>query len=176
VYIFRGKAATGKSTLANLLSKELSVAVICKDDVVDALKTTSDIDNNLLNNAICYNILQRIIQTNLDLGVDLILDVALGDRKNATWFFNRLDFKGNRVVKFFTVCSDDNEWQKRHFERISNPLPHQSFKSFEHVVEHYKSRDVNPFEDEHIVDTSNSIERCFGNIIETINAYKATSE
>ena len=72
VYIFRRAAATGKSTLADMFAKKLSVPVIRKDCIVNALKTTPEIDKSLINNEICYNILRKIIQTNLDLGVSFI--------------------------------------------------------------------------------------------------------
>ncbi|GKX30520.1 hypothetical protein SH1V18_30000 [Vallitalea longa] len=171
VYIFRGKAATGKSTLANMLAKKLSIPVFCKDDVVDALKSSKNIDKASINNEVCYNILYKIIQTNLDLNTDFILDIALGDRNKAKWFFGRLNFKDNKVIKFFTDCSDEDEWKRRHEERIKNPLPHQSFKSIEHVIEHYKKLDVNPFDDEYIIDTSKSIEKSFIEINRIISSY-----
>lgn len=129
VYIFRGKSAVGKSTLSDMLAKKLSIPVIRKDDIVDALKTTQDVDKSLVNNTACYNILYKIIQTNLNLGADFILDIALGDRKNAKAFFERLDFKNNKALWFFVVCSNEDEWKSRHMERIENPLPNQSFKS-----------------------------------------------
>ena len=170
VYIFRGKAATGKSTLSDMLARKLSIPVIRKDDVVDALKTTSGIDKSLINNTVCYNILYKIIQTNLDLGADFIMDTALGDRKNARAFFERLDFKGNKVINFFVDCSDENEWKRRHMERLDDPLPSQSFKSFEHVLEHYKNADVNPFEDDYIIDSANTLEKCFDDVLKIIGA------
>ena len=160
VYIFRGKAATGKSTLANMLAKKLSIPVFCKDDIVDALKSSKNIDKESINNEVCYNILYKIIQTNLDLNTNFILDVALADTNNAKWFFGRLDFKENILFKFFIDCSDD-EWKRRHLERLKNPLPHQTFKSIEHVVDHYKKADIFPFEDEYIIDNTESVEESF---------------
>ena len=168
IYVFRGKAATGKTTLAEMLARRFCIPVIRKDDVVDALKTTAGIDKRLINNAVCYNILQRIIQTNLDVNADLILDIALGDRNNAKGFFDRLDFKGNTVIGLFVVCSDEAEWRRRHEERILNPSPNQSFRSYKHVVEHYKNADVNPFENEHIIDTADALESSFENILKII--------
>lgn len=50
VYIFRGKAATGKSTLANMLARKLSIPVFCKDDIVDALRSSKNIDEGSINN------------------------------------------------------------------------------------------------------------------------------
>ena len=168
VYIFRGKAATGKSTLSDMLAKKLSIPVIRKDDIVDALKMTGNTDKELVNNRVCYNILYKMIQTNLDLNTNFIMDIALGDRNNAKFFFDRLDFKKNKVISFFTVCSDENEWRKRHEERIKNPQPNQVFTSFEHVVEHYKNADFNPFEHEHIIDTADTLEKSFKNILDMI--------
>lgn len=37
IYFFRGKTATGKTTITNILSKEINVAVLRKDDVFDVL-------------------------------------------------------------------------------------------------------------------------------------------
>jgi len=165
VYVFRGKAASGKTTLADMLARKFSIPRICKDDIVDALKTTEGIDKSLISNVICYNILQKIIQTNLDVGADMVLDIALGDRRYAKDFFNRLDFKGNNIVWFFIVCNNEVEWKRRHEERIANPLPHQSFTSYEQIVEHYKSGDVNPFEYDHIIDTSDTLERSFEAVV-----------
>ena len=170
VYVFRGKAATGKSTLADKLALKLNVPVIRKDDIVDALKMTAGIDKSLVNNAVCYNILYKIIQTNLSLGTSMILDIALGDRANAETFFNRLDFGDNKVLWFFVTCSDKAEWKRRHLERLANPLPSQSFKSFEHVLEHYKSADVNPFEYEHIIDTADTSGACFDAVLKILSS------
>ncbi len=172
VYIFRGKAATGKSTLADTLAGKLSIPVIRKDDIVDALKSSFNIDKESINNEVCYNILYHIIQTNLSLKTDLILDIALGDKQNAKWFFERLDFKDNKIVKFFVDCTDEEEWKRRHIERLKNPLPHQSFKSIEHVVEHYNKSDIGPFDDEYVIDTSKQLNLCTNEINRIVNLHK----
>lgn len=62
VYIFRGKGATGKSTLANMLAKKLSIPVFCKDDIIDGLKCSKRIDKASINNEVLHNILCKIIQ------------------------------------------------------------------------------------------------------------------
>jgi guanylate kinase len=172
VYIFRGKAATGKTTLSDMLAKELSIPVFRKDDVVDALKMTQtdEIYKSFVNNEVCYNILYKMIQTNLDLNADFIMDIALGDKNSAKYFFDRLDFKDNKVANFFVICSDENEWKRRHIERIKNPLPNQVFTSVEHVVEHYKKGDINPFENEYIIDTADTLEKSFEAVLKIINA------
>lgn len=165
VYIFRGIAGTGKSTLSNMLARHLSIPVIRKDDIVDALKSTPDIDSSAINNALCYNILRGIAQTNLDLGADFILDIALGDRQNAKHFIDRLDLKENRAGCFLVVCSDENEFKRRHLARISNPLPHQVFTSYEHVLEHYKNADGAPLPGEYVIDTAAAPKESFGEVL-----------
>lgn len=176
VYVFRGRAATGKTALSNMLSQKLLIPVFRKDDIVDALKCSKNIDRASINNEVCYNILYRIIQTYLDLNANFILDIALGDRNNAKSFYERLDFKDNIVLKFFIDCSDQNEWKKRHLKRLENPLPHQSFKSFEHVIEHYKNADVNPFEDEYIIDSVGTLEKSFIEITKIISTLTCNQE
>ena len=114
-----------------------------------------------------------MIQTNLDLNTNFIMDIALGDKNNAKWFIDRLNFhlnfKNNKVFKFLIVCSDEKEWERRHNERIQNPLPNQIFKSFEHVKEHYKNADTTPFEDEYVIDTADPVEKSFEKLIKLIN-------
>ena len=172
VYIFRGKAGTGKTTLSDMLAKKLAIPVIRKDDVVDALKMTENTDKELINNTVCYNILYKIIQANLDLNTDFIVDIGLGDRDSFKWFFDRFNFNGNKITTFFVICSDENEWRRRHEERIKNPKPHQIFKSFEHVVEHYQIRNITPFEHEHIIDTVGALEENFNAVIKIIKNIK----
>lgn len=48
IYFFRGKAATGKTTITNILSKEINVTVLRKDDIFDVLSQYIGVnsDNN----------------------------------------------------------------------------------------------------------------------------------
>ena len=170
VYIFRGKAATGKSTLSDMLAKKLSIFVIRIDDIIDALKTTPDIDRSLVNHTIVFNILCKVIQTNLDLNVDFIIDVGLGDKSGAKNFYDRLDLFNHNIFSFYTICGDENEWKQRHIKRIENPTPNQSFKSFEHVLEHYQNFDTSLLDNEHIIDSACKLEECFDNIMKIINS------
>ena len=168
VYFFRGKAATGKTTLCTMLAKELSIPVIRKDDVVDALIMTQT-DKNFINNEVCFNVLYKITQTNLDLGVDFIFDTIPAATNGAKFFIDRLDFKDNKIFNFLIDCSDENEWRRRHEERLKNPQPNQVFKSFEHVAEHYKNADLNPFDGEHIIDSAGTIKNCFEDVLKIID-------
>jgi len=57
IYFFRGKAATGKTTITNILSKEINVAVLRKDDVFDVLLPY--IGDNSNKNRITYDLLAK---------------------------------------------------------------------------------------------------------------------
>lgn len=169
VYIFRGKAAAGKTTLSDMLAEALSVPVFRKDDIVDALKMSGDENKDIIRNDVCYNILYKMIQTNLDFRCDFIMDIALGDRNNARAFYDKLNFDGSKVFSFFIDCSDNGEWERRHSERLKNPKPHQSFKSVAHVIEHYAKFDINPMEGDYVLDTSGSTaEQCLKRIMDAI--------
>ena len=169
VYIFRGIAGTGKTTLSDMLAKKLSIPVFHKDDIVDALIMTKNMDNELVNSTVCYNILYKMAQTHLDLNVDFIMDVGLRNGNKAKSFFDRLDFKDNKVFKFLIACSDEKEWERRHIKRIENPLPRQMFKSIEHVKEHYKDSEIPLFENEHLIDNIGTLEKSFKNILEILD-------
>lgn len=161
-------AGTGKTTLSDMLAKKLSIPIIRKDDVVDAFKMIKDEKKELVDNEVCYNILYKIIQTNLDLNVDFIIDTIPANINGAKGFLDRLDFKDNKIFKFFIICSDGNEWKRRHIERLKNPLPHEVFKSFDHVVDHYKNFDISPLENEYVIDTAYAVEKCFEDIVKII--------
>ena len=146
VYLFRGKAATGKNDLIQPPVSKAGDPCFRKDDITDAIKSGEYLTDRGAGNALCYDILCCILQTNLSLGADFIVDLALGDRGNAAFFLNRLDFKQNKVFRFFLDCSDEEAWKQRHLERLKNPLLHESFHSLEHVLEHYRKADIGPLE------------------------------
>ena len=75
VYLFRGKAATGKTTLSSRLSQKLAIPVFRKDDITDAIKSGEYLTDRGAGNALCYDILCCILQTNLSCA-DFIVDLA----------------------------------------------------------------------------------------------------
>lgn len=71
VYFFRGKAATGKTTITNLLSNEINVSVLRKDDIFDVL--SQSLKDNSQKHSISYDLLAKLIQTNIDNKTDVIV-------------------------------------------------------------------------------------------------------
>lgn len=166
IYIFRGKSATGKTTLTNLLSNKINVPVLRKDDIFDTLsKYVSDISTL---NCASYDILAQQIQTCIDNNSDIIIDIALQDTKALETFLNKINFKNATVYRFFCDCSDNDIWLDRWRERLKNPLPNQYFKSIDEIVEHYGKCDIRSLDDEVVLDSVLGVEELLEKILECI--------
>ncbi|EPR12211.1 hypothetical protein [Ruminiclostridium papyrosolvens] len=65
IYFFRGKAATGKTTITDALSNKIKVSILRKDNIFDVI--SHYIDDNSINNSITYDLLAKMIQTNINI-------------------------------------------------------------------------------------------------------------
>lgn len=153
--IFRGKAATGKTLLTNLLSKELNIPVIRKDDVYDPL-AQYDLPPKVIN-PVAYDILAQLIQTNLDNHCDLILDIALAHTPYMKTFLSKLKVDGHQLFSFLCICSDSEQWKKRIAERILHPTPNQLFTSTEEAEQYYQNYQIEQMEHEVILDSASVV-------------------
>ena len=166
IYIFRGKSATGKTTLTNLLSRKLNIPVLRKDDIFDQL-AEYETDIAILNSA-SYDILAKQIQTCIDNQSDVIVDVALQHTPSLNEFLRKINFKDGAIYRFFCDCSDNDLWLERWQTRLKNPLPNQYFKSIDEIVEHYGKCEIDPLHGEFILDSVNSVDYLLDKIVETI--------
>lgn len=155
IFLFRGKAATGKTTITNLLSKELNVAVLRKDDIYDKL-AMYNLEHSVLNSA-SYDVLAKILQTNIDGNCNIIIDIALPHNPALNQFLSKVDLTEVQVFQFLCICSNNEEWEKRIKQRLINPTPNQFFKNVEEAVAHYQKMNINPFENELVLDSSDNI-------------------
>lgn len=166
IYIFRGKSATGKTTLTNILSQKLNVPVLRKDDIFDSL-SKHEKDIGILNSA-SYDILAAQIQTCIDNQSDVIIDVALQHTPSLKTFLNKIDFGDSTIYRFFCDCSNDNIWLERWHERLKNPLPNQYFKSIDEIAEHYGKCEIKPLNGEIILDSIIPVDDLVDKITEEI--------
>ena len=166
IYIFRGKSATGKTTLTNILSQQLNIPVLRKDDIFDAL-SKYETDITVLNGA-SYDILARQIQTCINNQSNVIVDIALQHIPSFKTFLNKIDFKNSIVYRFFCDCSNKDIWLERWHERLKSPLPNQYFKSIDEIVEHYEKCEIEQLNGEIVLDSilpvDNLIDRIMKNI------------
>lgn len=140
IYVFRGKSATGKTVLTNILSQKINVPVLRKDDIFDQL-SKYETDIAILNSA-SYDILAKQIQTCIDNHSDVIVDIALQHTPSLNEFLSKIDFKDSTIHRFFCDCSDDKMWINRWRVRLKAPLPNQYFKSIDELVEHYSKCEI----------------------------------
>ncbi len=155
IILFRGKAATGKSLITNILGEEVNIAIIRKDDIYDSL-SMNNLEHSVINK-ISYDIMGKIIQTNVDADCDLILDISLSHNPYLEQFLSKIEFKGSKLYQFLCICSDDREWGDRLKSRFNNPKPNQLFKSVKEAEEHYKQYHIEPMKHEIVLDSAKDI-------------------
>lgn len=166
IYIFRGKSATGKTTLTNILSKKLNVPVLRKDDIFDAL-SNHESDTAILNSA-SYDILAKQIQTCIDNKTDIIVDIALGHTPSLKKFLSKIDSKDSTVHHFFCDCSDNDIWIDRWKVRLKNPMPNQYFKNINEIITYYDKCEIKPLNGEIVLDSIKSADELIDIITENI--------
>lgn len=167
IYFFRGKAATGKTTITNILSSKINVPVLRKDDIFDVL--SHYIKDNTQNNSISYDLLSKLIQTNINNKIDIIVDIGLSNTNGWRIFQSKLDFKDCKTFTFLCDCSDLAIWKMRFIERLKKPIPNQYFKTIEEVIAYYKKSEIELLDNEYYIDSSDSIENVLGFIHEKIS-------
>lgn len=170
LYIFRGKSATGKTLLTSLLSKELNICVLRKDDIFDPLSVY--LDNNSINNKACYDILASIVQKSIDNNVDAILDISLPHNEYYKLFLSKINFKDTKVFSFLCDCSNEELWLSRWIKRLENPLPNQYFKSLEEIKNHYSKMDIALMGNECYIDSIYDAEQLLSEIYSFIELNK----
>ena len=169
IYFFRGKSATGKTTLTNMLSSKINVPILRKDDIFDTLSVY--MENIPALNSASYDILAKQIQTCIDNNSDIIVDVALQDSKSIETFLSKINFKSAQIYRFLCDCSDDSIWLARWEQRLKNPLPNQYLKSIDEIVEHYSKCEIKPLNDELILDSALPTDELLFKILKKINYY-----
>lgn len=155
IYIFRGKAATGKTLITDTLSKNINVPVLRKDDIYDKLAIHYSNSSEL--NRATFDILIGIIQTNIKTNCDMIIDVGLAHNPNFEQFILNIDLSSCVVSQFLCTCSNTLEWRKRIELRLTNPMPNQFFVSAEEADRYYNTCSISPFKGEVLLDSSQDI-------------------
>jgi predicted ABC-type ATPase len=157
ILFFRGKAATGKTTLASLVSKQKNFIVISKDEVFDdLLKQGFDWETA---NSLTYDELARMIQHYYDKDLNVIVDLGLAHTPYFTKFLEKMTLNLQRVRMFLFVCKSNEIWEERIAKRVGSPKsPNQAFKSIEGAKQHYEAYEIYPLSNEIEIDSGLSIE------------------
>lgn len=119
ILFFRGKAATGKSTVAKIISNHRNFNVLSKDSMFDEL-LTQGLDWSAAN-TLAYDKLAESIQVCHDSELDVIVDLGLAHTPYFTKFFNKMKLDLEKVRLFLFVCSNNEIWEERIAKRVYNP-------------------------------------------------------
>lgn len=167
IYFFRGKAATGKTTITNRLSTVLNVSILRKDDIFDSI--SKFIEDPEKKHSISYEVLANLIQTNVDNKTDIIIDVGLSDTRQLKGFISKINFRESNILYFLCDCSDLEVWKNRFIERLKNPTPNQYFTNVDEIVDRYRGSVIELLTNEFYIDSSNELEETMKAIYKYLN-------
>ncbi|MGM0880710.1 MAG: AAA family ATPase [Bacillota bacterium] len=156
IILFRGKSGTGRSTLANELSKRLKLVVLHKDDIYDA--SASVVQEHSLRNKLCFDFLFRLLQTVIDSDASIILDFGFNDNNGVLRLEQWVKERGGELKIIHCICSDEAIWSERLAERSKNPLPNQLITNLSELKEYYKYLNPEYLENELVLDTVKELE------------------
>ena len=164
LYIFSGLPASGKSTLAKILSKILKAVYIRIDTIEQGL---IDLCNyNVQGEG--YRLAYRIIEDNLKIGNSVISDQC-NPIKLTRNEFNDIAIKNNcKYMNIEIICSNETEHKKRVDDREYPPTWEEILKR--KYDPNYGYMYFEPWKEEHIIiDTANkTIDECTNELLENI--------
>ena len=167
ILFFRGKAATGKSTVAKIVSNHRNFKVISKDSVFDEL-LTQGLDWSTAT-SLAYDILADTIQECHDRGINVIVDLGLAHTPYFTKFFSKMRLDLEKVRLFLFVCGNNEIWEERITKRVENPeTPNQAFKSICDATRHYEAHHIHKLSYEIEIDSALSIEAMVNKVYDVI--------
>jgi predicted kinase len=167
VIVFRGKAGVGKTAISTGVAKKLNIPLIRKDDVYDSIAFY--IDNHEMRNKACFDTIFKIIQTNIENGVSVIVDAGFHQLTHASKFKSWVLENNAKFLSLLCICSDELLWAERFNKRKQNPQPNNQITDFEELKKHYASLKTEPLENEAILDTVNNLDLLINKAIHEIN-------
>jgi tRNA uridine 5-carbamoylmethylation protein Kti12 len=165
--LFRGRPGTGKTTLSSILSQQLKVPLLRKDDIYDVASTY--VNDHSTRNKIAFDSLYQILLSNVKSAVCFILDYPFQSTTDLaiikTWC---TDHKVS-LRSILVTCSDETRWAQRFNERAKCPQPNQLITDFEVLRKRYDTMQLIPEDGELLVDTIEEIPVLLKRIIEFID-------
>jgi len=167
IIFFRGKAATGKSTVARYLRETHGLASLTKDQVFDQLLLEGMAWEEA--NQVTYDHLANKIQAAHDQGQTLVVDIGLAHTPYFETFLSKMNLSRDGVIYHHFICSDDQVWSERIHKRVLNPEgPNQFFKSVEEAFGHYNNYQMTLLSGEHQIDSARSLSSIQEDILKKI--------
>lgn len=165
IILFRGRPGVGKTAVSDALSAHHNIPIIRKDDFYDVIAVFNP--DHGQRNRMSYDILYRILDTNLRIQTRFILDFPFNRKEDMGRFKTWLEERGFKLKSILLVCSDEAIWAERFNKRQSNPMPNQLITDFQELKRHYGDLSIEPMSGELVVDTVASLD----SILLRITAY-----
>jgi adenylate kinase family enzyme len=143
--VITGKPASGKTTLAHIISKEIKCPVISRDELKEGHINTTGIPHNQSNASVNLYINETFFQT-IDIliskRISIIIEAAF---QHKLWQPKLLEFINKADVRIL-ICETNTELTKTRFnERLSNNTDRKKFhgdEQGERLIEIYESVNI----------------------------------
>ena len=133
--LFSGLAGTGKSTLANVVARELKMPIISFDYFIDyALPRHMLIDPGKWTNQDVFDMMNQLAEQQLGLGVSVVLDAVYFSQASRDLVRHVAEKSKTRFCAIHTFCSDKEIWRRRVMARADNTSPDETPAKWETII------------------------------------------
>ena len=165
--LMKGHPATGKSTLARALGRQLGWPVLDKDDAKD--HTDGLLDDDQRNNQLAYDILWQVVETQLAIGLNVIVESPLAH----PWLYEcgkSLAQRYHRPLLVVETRLDEATWRQRLDARsAARTRPHtpNSWDEMQAQLVRYNGSWRYPIDPAHhiVVDTAQPLDECVTRVV-----------
>lgn len=120
IIAMKGHPGTGKSTLAHAIASTLRYPLIDKDDVRNSTSQLTTSSPAAQLNELSYQVIWRIVKTQLDLGLSVVLDSPLSSQTHLDHLREIAASHGARILVIECVSRNEAEWHQRLVQRGLN--------------------------------------------------------
>ncbi|TYP71945.1 AAA family ATPase [Paenibacillus methanolicus] len=174
IVLIRGKAGTGKSTVARALARRNRFNVLHKDDLYDSV--AEFVPEHARRNQICFAFLYRFLQGVIESNSPVLLDFGFNHADDVKKLEHWVAERGGALKAVRCICSDEAIWSERLSSRSRNPLPNQLITDLTKLKEHYSDIKNEDYENEFVIDTVLDVESNVHRILSYMNGFRRGSE
>jgi adenylate kinase family enzyme len=166
IILFRGRPASGKTTISKALSLQLGLPVIHKDDIYDSL--VPFIADHAARNKAAHDILYAMLESNAHADSTIILDFPFQNAADFSVIESWCAHHQATLKSVLVTCTNESLWRERLILRSQHPLPNQMIYDFDELKGRYGSMHVEPHSSELLVDSALPLDGNIQHVIDYI--------